>query len=677
MKRILVLGGTLLALLVAAVLALPYIIPHDFIAGQLKQAVKAETGRILTIGEAPKLVFWPDFAVTLKDVRLSTPPGMYDGQVAQMDEMRIRVEVASLFDRRLDIKELHLIRPKLSLVIDGEGRPNWVLKKPGDGQGEGSGGGGGPGIETGSIAPITIEDGDVRFLDERSGKAFMAEKVDLTITLGSLTGPVAVKGKLKALGDDIALSFSAKVPGELAAAGSPLSLAVKSKRLDFSFTGLAAMQDGLALDGAITAATESLRELARWARIAVPDGPGFGPAKVSGQIALAGSTVKLGKAKITLDGLSAQGDVAVDLSGRPRVTASLGFDTIDLNRYLPPQEATPEAEAKVTAGRTGWSAAPIALAGLGVVDAKLKLSANKLLYRSLATGRIAIDATLKNGKLDARLAQIALYGGKAQGRLMLDGAAKVPAIGVSLDAQGFDGLRLLRDYAGLERFEGVAGARLDLTGRGRSQRELVSSLNGTAAFSFTNGAVRGIDIEAMVKAVGANVLTGWRQGPDAKTPFDSLRASFTVVNGIATTNDLNFSSPVLTVSGGGLVDLPRQALNLRVSPTLTLAEAQGLDLAGLAVPIIVKGPWDNPKIYPDIAGILENPQAAYDTLRKIVGEGTTASLKEKGTQIKNQIKDKVADEIGKALGDAQAGEDAGKLIEEQGQQLLKGLFGKN
>ncbi|QIG49130.1 AsmA family protein [Nordella sp. HKS 07] len=669
MKRILVLGGTLLALLVAAVLALPFIIPHDFIAGQLKQAVKAETGRTLTIGEAPKLVFWPDFAVTLKDVRLSTPPGMYEGQVAQMDEMRIRVEVASLFNRRLDIKELHLIRPKLSLVIDGEGRPNWVLEKT---RGE-QGGGSSPGIETGSIAPITIEDGDVRFLDERSGKVFMAEKVDLTITLDSLTGPVAVKGTLTALGDDIALSFSAKTPGELAAAGSPLSLAVKSKRLDFSFSGLAAMQDGLTLDGTITAAADSLRELGRWARIPVPDGAGFGPARIKGQIALSGTNMKLSKAKITLDGLSAGGDVALELSGRPKVTANLGFDTIDVNRYLPPQEAAPEAAA----GQTGWSAAPIALAGLGVVDAQLKLSANKLLYRSLATGKIAIDATLKNGKFDARLGQIALYGGKAQGRLVLDGAAKVPAVQVTLDAQGFDGLRLLRDYAGLDRFEGVAGAKLNLAANGRSQQELVSSLNGTAAFSFANGAVRGIDIEAMIEDVATNVLNGWRQGPDAKTPFDSLRASFTLVNGIATTNDLNFTSPVLTVGGGGLVDLPRQALNLKVSPTLTLAAAQGLDLAGLAVPIIVKGPWANPKIYPDIAGILDNPQAAYDTLRKIVDEGTTASLKEKGAEIKNQIKDKVADEIGKALGDDQAGEDAGNMIEEQSQKLLEGLFGNN
>src|SRR5262249_12400566 len=153
-------------------------------------------------------------------------------------------------------------------------------------------------------------------------------------------------------------------------------------------------------------------------------------------------------------------------------------------------------------------------------------------------------------------------------------------------------------------------------------------------------------------------------GPDARTPFDSLSASFTVNNGIAATSSLNFVSRVMSVKGGGIIDLPHQALNLKVSPTLTLAEAQGLDLAGLAVPIIIKGPWAAPRSSPDIAGSLESRQAAYDTLRKLVGEGTTASLKEKGQQIRQQVKDKVSDEIGKALGDDAAGKEASDILDD-------------
>jgi AsmA protein len=45
-------------------------------------------------------------------------------------------------------------------------------------------------------------------------------------------------------------------------------------------------------------------------------------------------------------------------------------------------------------------------------------------------------------------------------------------------------------------------------------------------------------------------------------------------------------------------------------------EGQGgkKDLQGPGVPVAINGPWAQPSIYPDIAGILENPQAAYEKL---------------------------------------------------------------
>jgi AsmA protein len=50
-------------------------------------------------------------------------------------------------------------------------------------------------------------------------------------------------------------------------------------------------------------------------------------------------------------------------------------------------------------------------------------------------------------------------------------------------------------------------------------------------------------------------------------------------------------------------------------------EGQGgkKDLEGLGVPVAINGPWAQPSIYPDIAGILENPQAAYQKLSKLGG----------------------------------------------------------
>jgi AsmA protein len=50
-------------------------------------------------------------------------------------------------------------------------------------------------------------------------------------------------------------------------------------------------------------------------------------------------------------------------------------------------------------------------------------------------------------------------------------------------------------------------------------------------------------------------------------------------------------------------------------------EGQGGEkgLQGLGVPVAITGAWTKPSIYPDIAGILENPQAAYERLSKLGG----------------------------------------------------------
>jgi AsmA protein len=74
------------------------------------------------------------------------------------------------------------------------------------------------------------------------------------------------------------------------------------------------------------------------------------------------------------------------------------------------------------------------------------------------------------------------------------------------------------------------------------------------------------------------------------------------------------------MAGTGVVDLPARTLNFRVDPQVVASlEGQGgkTDLQGLGVPVAVNGPWASPAIYPDIAGILENPQAAYEKLSKL------------------------------------------------------------
>src|SRR5580692_2879079 len=73
----------------------------------------------------------------------------------------------------------------------------------------------------------------------------------------------------------------------------------------------------------------------------------------------------------------------------------------------------------------------------------------------------------------------------------------------------------------------------------------------------------------------------------------------------------------------GTVDLATKSLAFRVEPKLVMTtEGQGRasDPVGLGIPVIIDGPWAEPRIYPEMAGTLDNPDAAYAKLKEM-GKG--------------------------------------------------------
>jgi AsmA protein len=151
---------------------------------------------------------------------------------------------------------------------------------------------------------------------------------------------------------------------------------------------------------------------------------------------------------------------------------------------------------------------------------------------------------------------------------------------------------------------------------------MVEALAGTAKLEFTDGAIRGINIAKTVRSLSTGILAGWQESGEEKTDFAALGASFKIAKGQAQTADFHLQGPLVRMAGAGTVDLPGRTLKFRVDPQVVASlEGQGgkADLAGLGVPVIIAGPWSKPSIYPDIEGILQNPQAAYEQLNKLTG----------------------------------------------------------
>lgn len=498
-----------------------------------------------------------------------------------------------------------------------------------------------------------------------------ADRVDavgIIAEFDSLTAPVALRGGATWRGERF--NLDATVDASALIAGNPgsASLTVASSRLNAGYNGT--LTTSGQLNGAVTVETPSLRGLLAWLNQPLGEGTGLERFAFSGRLAVSPDAIAFSDARLALDATEGTGEGRLALGAVPRVEATLALQTLDLNPYL---GASDSGEAG-GGGSSGWSEAPIDLSGLRAANAALSLSVQSLVYEDLKTGPVAMTAALDGGRLSADLTNLALYGGEGLGRVVLDGSAQVPSLALQFDLFNLDARPFLNDLADFNRIEGRAAMAIDVSTSGASELALASGMNGQASVRFTDGAIRGINLAQMMRSLTTGALLGWQENPAASTDFSELSASFQIANGVAQNNDLRLVGPLVRVTGAGTISLPAQQLDYRVDPKLVASlQGQGTtaDAAGFGVPIRVTGPWARPNIYPDIAGILENPEAAYKQLQSLGGGIFQALGAGDGLNVGNVVEGATGVDVGDIIQDGQINQDAavGAAVEGVGRLL--------
>ena len=165
--------------------------------------------------------------------------------------------------------------------------------------------------------------------------------------------------------------------------------------------------------------------------------------------------------------------------------------------------------------------------------------------------------------------------------------------------------------------------KINVRSTGNSQRAIMANLHGTAFVVFQDGAIKGLNVAQMIRSLTSSTLSGWQEGKEQATDLSQLSASFKIDKGQAVTTDLNLVGPLVRMTGVGTIALDTKQIGFRVEPKLVMTtEGQGRanDPVGFGIPVMIEGPWGAPKIYPDMQGILDNPDAAYAKLKEM-GKG--------------------------------------------------------
>lgn len=511
--------------------------------------------------------------------------------------------------------------------------------------------------------------------------ADIISNITANITINTLDTPIGLLGQADWRDERFEMSGQFAAGQMLSNGMGPARFAINSRRVSGGIDGTFTQTGDF--NGDVTVETRSLRNLLAWLNQPIGEGGGLGPFSYTGELSLSPGAVNFENARILLDGTQGTGNGTISLSGKPRLDARLALQQLDLTPYL---SGSPEARGRSVpngsnlpgidqAADPSWSNATIDLTGLSAIDADLTISARELIWDGIRTGNTSMVVAVNNGVMTADLTEMRLYGGRGAGRLRLDASGDIPVVAVNFDLASLDAYSFLRDAAGFTRLEGTADFSVALETRGRSELGLVSGLDGEIRMMFADGALRGVNIPQMVRTLSARTLLGWQTNEQKKTDFSEFSGSFQFANGLGRTRDIRLIGPLVRATGAGSIDLPAKRLEMRFDPRIVATlQGQGSsqDFAGLGVPIVVEGVLAEPRIYPDIAGILENPDAALEQLRQF--GGGLASLGDDGDALRDQVRERTGLDVNQIIRDGRLDRDAAIG---QGADLLGRLISGN
>jgi AsmA protein len=554
-------GAAVAAVLVILVALLLIIgIPSGFLTSAIQQQVERATGYRLTIAGTIKISLWPQLNVTLNEITLKDPKDRDTSGRLTIESVQADMTLSSAWSGHPQISELTVTRPVLFVpLLRDRIRDNAAASKPPAFSGD---------MDGLSIDRIRITDGAVAFSNLRDRVENRIDGINATAVIGA-DRKISLRGNARAGEQAIKFDIKAAVPAP----------PVERQNIPVELT---------------------------------LDAPAMLQAPLSGkaEVRLNGSVVMINGLTGTVGDGAFNGWASVDVASKPLVKLDLDFQRLDAT--VSKAQAAPASQA--------WSNAPINLNGLNYVDAQVRISAAEVNVGEAHFAPAAVDLALAGGVLKAAVSNLGAYGGQVSGEAIIDTSHSDQSYAMHADLVGVRAQPLLQSLADFDKLDGKMQAKIAVRSSGPSQRAIMSNMSGTTFVNFQDGAIKDLNVAQMIRSLTSSTLSGWQESKDQSTDLSQLSASFRIERGQAQTTDLNLVGPLVRMTGAGTIDLGTKLLAFRVEPKLVMTtQGQGRtsDPVGFGIPVMIEGSWTEPRIYPDMQGILDNPDAAYAKLKEM------------------------------------------------------------
>lgn len=490
-------------------------------------------------------------------------------------------------------------------------------------------------------APSSKELAKLLGVSPGSGGIWELTSLDARSKMSAAT--LTADGKASYLGEPVTFEITAAEWRKLLA-GERIDVKAKADSrgaVKVGFAGQVSAAAGEA-DGDVTLSAPSSKDLAKLLGVGTDVFLGEGAVSLAAKAKASSAAITLQSAEVGLGKSRATADLDLALGGaRPVAKGSIAWKELDLTALAPPPPApraaaaAPEAAASAGNGiefepgytsletalvaiekggsesergaapaaaaaapASEWSDAPLDLSRLGGIDADVVMKAEKVRVAGLVLANGEGAVKLDGGKLAIDMKRVEVAKGHASGKVALDANKTEPHADVDVTVKGVAAGEIMTQVTGRPFLSGPADGRAKLTAKGKSMRQIVSSLDGQVDFAFGKGAIEGFDIPQIVK----NIWSGWSYDKTKRTPFHKLEGQYAVKKGVAQSEkDAAFDGDAIDITASGKVSAPSRTLDQKLKLKMTES--------GWTLPIYLTGKWDKLKGGLDWGGLFASPQS--------------------------------------------------------------------
>lgn len=712
MRRLFIWLLTFIAILVGLILALPSLFSSDKIWAQVSPILEQQVGRKITVSGTRELSLYPNIALVLGDVEIGSNVSS-DMPLANLDELRISVDLMALFSGNINIHELRLNGADIHLLIDAEGKKNWVNgydeaaqlpEKPtnpddplgaliADSVNEQANNGETVGeatefdLSTLSVKNFKITNSRFTYEDQMNDRSELIENVDVNIQLAKQNKSLSLNGSLMWQRQLIDFDLDSLNIDQLQNENTTdLNFKMNAKPISFDLNGQLRMAEQFGFDGKVAVKSPSIQQASNWLKFDLSD-VNDTALDLSSDLKISGNMYQLANLKLAAFASQINGTLNFSNGAKPNVYGKLSIDQINYSKIITASETKPSSST--------WSNAPLNLAILSQLNSNIGLEVASLNYDGIIASQLNTSLIIRKSKAKIPL-QMNIFGGQISTDITAELNGNAARVSATIDAKNIKAGDALQSLDISDKLTATTNFNSKITSHGASLQQLMNNLSGTGTVDMADGVIKGIALADALAPEIANIdlslnspeklasfaleagknlfaqnMTGLMSshfgqnvGAEKQTHFVKAVMTYQIDQGVLDNQDLEVSSENIIIRGAGKINIGKKTLNYRIIPKL-LRKAETGTTERMTIPALITGPWSAPNVAIDYAYAIENSSTIQKARDKAVQKITDKITEKVTDKLVEKVKDKIGDKLGDKVGDEltkQVGDQVGELL---------------